>query len=386
MKLKWISLVCAFAAAFVFIPALSRADVKDNASIFSKQAVDDADRAMKKMKEKHNKEFVVETFSAIPDDQKDNYTQHPDTFFKDWMAARAKELKVNGVYALICMDPHHLEVGAGKNTISRGDFTQADVDGLYSQMKESLKAKDYDKALTDAVDTVERAYTANISEPNSRSSYNQRETGYSGGNNRSYGSGFPSNLPTHTSSTGLGFGTIICFVVGAVIIFSLIKSIFRGNSGGGYNQGGWGQGGNYGGGNYGNQSYGGGFGGGVYLAGDSLVDCWAVRSVDMPPISLIIAMINRTRAVVSARVAVSADKATTPAVVGAAASTRVLPMPVRALVIPLPAVISAPVVAVASAAAAVGTPAVPAVVISNRRRVYNQIDTGRVASATLSSV
>jgi hypothetical protein len=262
MKLKWISLVCAFAAAFVFIPALSRADVKDNASIFSKQAVDDADRAMKKMKEKHNKEFVVETFSAIPDDQKDNYTQHPDTFFKDWMAARAKELKVNGVYALICMDPHHLEVGAGKNTISRGDFTQADVDGLYSQMKESLKAKDYDKALTDAVDTVERAYTANISEPNSRSSYNQRETGYSGGNNRSYGSGFPSNLPTHTSSTGLGFGTIICFVVGAVIIFSLIKSIFRGNSGGGYNQGGWGQGGNYGGGNYGNQSYGGGFGGG----------------------------------------------------------------------------------------------------------------------------
>jgi hypothetical protein len=268
MKLKSIGLL-ALLALFLF-PLGLRADVKDNANIFSPQAVDDANRAMQKMKETHNKEFVVETFAAIPDDQKAAYAQSKDTFFRTWMASRAKELKVNGVYVLICMDPKHLEGGVGKNTREHGDFTQSDLDNLTSQMRAALRSKDYDKALSDGVDDVERAYTANISEPNGRSSYTPRETEYGSGR---YGvSPGSSGYPSHSSGAAGTFGTLICTIVGVLIIVSLIRSIFRGggggysggNYGGNYGSGygtGYGQG--YGQGGYGNAGGGGGFGRGL---------------------------------------------------------------------------------------------------------------------------
>ena len=250
MKLKWIAVFSIVAVFTMLLPATLLADVHDNANIFSASAVDDANTAMKKMERVHNKQFVVETFASIPDDRKDAASQNPDTFFKDWMAARAKELKVNGVYALICMDPHHLEIGAGHNTIAAGDFTEQDVRGVYALMQAAMHNKDYDKALGDAVDKVERAYTANISSPNGRSAVRGEESGYSNG-------GAPNSMPTNStgvSSTGVSFGSLICLAVGAVIIFSLIKSVLRGGTGGG----------GYGGGNYppGGQGYGGSYGGG----------------------------------------------------------------------------------------------------------------------------
>ncbi len=233
----------------------------DNANIFSSKAVENANRDMKKMTETHNKDLVIETFAAIPDEQKDAYASNGSTFFKDWMASRAKELKVNGVYVLICMDPKHLEVGAGKNTIARGDFSQSDVDGLYAQMKEALHNKDYDKALSGAVDTVKRPYTANISGSNGRSTATSGEGGYSSGQSGQT-NGSQQTIPTLPGGSGmpLGFGSIICMVVAGVLIISLVRSIFRGTNGGGYTQGGQWGGTNYGGGNYGGNT-GGGFGG-----------------------------------------------------------------------------------------------------------------------------
>jgi hypothetical protein len=265
MKLKSIFLSL-IAAALLCITSQLRADVRDNAHIFSQQAIDDANSAMRKMKQTHNKEFVVETFSAIPDDQRDAYAQHKGSFFKDWMAARAKALKVNGVYALICMDPRRLEVGAGKNTVARGDFTQDDVDNLATQMRESLKNNQYDKALSDAVDTVERAYTTNISEPGGRAGYTPRETEYFTGRSRESYPASPMPYPSQGTGQSFSVGSIICLVVAVVLIFSLIRSILRGGIGG-YQQGG-GYGGNYGGG-YGGGGYGGGgnFGGGYGAGG-----------------------------------------------------------------------------------------------------------------------
>jgi hypothetical protein len=255
MKLKSVGFLALLAT--LFLPMALRADVKDNAGIFSQTAVDDANRDMQKMKQAHNKEFVVETFAPIPDDQRQAYEQNKETFFRTWMASRARELKVNGVYVLICMDPRHLEAGVGKYTREHGDFTQSDLDNLTAQMRTSLRNKEYDKALGDAVDTVERAYSANISEPNARSSYSPRETEYSTGQSRSYpgSTGMPGGM---SGSTG-GLGTLICMIVGVVIIFSLIRSILRGG-GGGYSGGSFG--GTYGGG-YG-AGYGPGYGSGMY--------------------------------------------------------------------------------------------------------------------------
>jgi hypothetical protein len=267
-KLGWISLFSLVTLVALLMPAHSRADVHDNANIFSRQTVDDANHDMKRMDQHHGKTLVVETFAAIPDDQKADAQAKPDEFFKKWMAARAKDLKVNGVYVLICMDPKHIEVGAGTNTVKRGDFTDADIEALRKQMQEDLHSKDYDKALSNAVDNVEKAYTNNIHEAVNHSAYMNRDTEYAPSRYR------PVYAPAPPMSTDIsngfgGLGTLICLAIGAVIIFSLIRSIFRGGSmgGGGFGGGNFG-GGNYGGNNFGNQggnyggNYGGGFGGG----------------------------------------------------------------------------------------------------------------------------
>jgi uncharacterized membrane protein YgcG len=256
MKLKWISFFSLAAVGMLLLSSVLHADVRDNAQIFSQQAVDDANRDMQNIQRTHNKQLVVETFPAVPDDQRDAQTQDPKAFFKNWMVSRAKDLKVNGVYVLICMDPKHLEVGAGKNTMARGDFTAADVDGLRQQMQGALHEKDYDKALSGAVEYVDRAFTQNIQSGNSSNAGNSVPQTYTP---------FPQSAsPGISPGAGLSIGSVICFAIAVVIIISLVRSIFRGGSsgfggGGYYPPGNQGMGGNYGGGMGG---YGGGFGGG----------------------------------------------------------------------------------------------------------------------------
>src|SRR5947209_3718426 len=114
--------ICAL-SLLLLVPAVLRADVHDNANIFSPDAIAKANAAMAQMQQKHGKSFIVETFPSIPDDQKDAYQQAVQqdpqngkaNFFHEWMASRARSLQANGVFALVNMDPRYIEVGAGKN-------------------------------------------------------------------------------------------------------------------------------------------------------------------------------------------------------------------------------------------------------------------------------
>jgi len=82
MKFRWISLFSIAALLALLVPAASRADVRDNAGIFGKQAVEDANHDMKRMEKNHGKQFVVETFASIPDDKKAGAEQDKAAFFK----------------------------------------------------------------------------------------------------------------------------------------------------------------------------------------------------------------------------------------------------------------------------------------------------------------
>src|ERR1019366_6924958 len=140
-----------------------RADVHDGANLFSQGAIDRADNEMDQMQHKHGKGFVVETFAKVPDDQQDQLKQlGKEAFFRQWMVSRAQALGVNGVYTLICMNPKFVDVGAGANTRARGDFTEGDIDRLRQQWQSTLHQRQYDQGLSQAVDSVDRAYAANI--------------------------------------------------------------------------------------------------------------------------------------------------------------------------------------------------------------------------------
>ena len=255
-------LLSIFAGILLLAAGSAQAQVHDNANIFSQSAVDQANAAMTQMQERHNKQFVVETYAKLSDDQLAQLQQLGDQeFFDQWLMERAKYENVNGVYALICLDPahHYIDIRAGKNTTARGEFTNSDANRVRQQMKTDFHNKEYDQGLLAAVDQVEQIYTTNI-------------TAHNGGN---YSSGaaapawtspaYPNPTPNnnnynyHTSSGG-GFGSLICGFIGLMIIISLIRSIFHGGYGGGFGNWGGGMGG-YGG--YGGYGGGGGFGSGI---------------------------------------------------------------------------------------------------------------------------
>jgi TPM domain len=229
-------------------PNVARADIRDGANIFSQGARDRADNDIDQMQRKYSKDFVVETFAKVPDDQQDQLKQlGKEAFFRQWTVSRAKSLGVNGVYTLICMDPKFVDVGAGANTRSRGIFTENDINQLREQWQSNLHHQQYDQGLSQAVDSVNQAYAANIS-----------------GQPGQQGQNYP-NYPVYPSGNGggggqsFGVGSLVCLGVGALLLFSLIRRTVSGGGYGGYGGGYGGYGGGPGYGGYG--GYGGGGGG-----------------------------------------------------------------------------------------------------------------------------
>jgi hypothetical protein len=258
--------LAAVAVALCLIPAGARADVHDNAHLFTQAAVDAANATTGQFEQKYKKQFVIETFASAPADGRAALEQDKAGFFKSWMSGRAKDLKVNGVYALICMDPKYVEAGAGTETREKGIFTKADLDRLREELQTNLKAQQYDAALAGAVDLVDRTYTANI--PGSVAAPSGMTPSNGAQSNGFPTPSMPSNDPGSIGKgSSMGIGALLCVAVGLVIIFSLVRSIFRRNQTGGFGGGGFNAGGgpNYptGGPNYG-PGYGqGGFGGGM---------------------------------------------------------------------------------------------------------------------------
>src|ERR1700683_608967 len=153
-------LLSIFAGILLLAGGIVQAQVHDNANIFSQSAVDQANAAMTQMQEKHNKQFVVETFAKLTDDQLAQLQQLGDQeFFDQWLMERAKYENVNGVYALVCMDPVHpyIDIRAGKNTAARGEFTNADADSVRQQMKADFHNKQYDQGVLAGGDQGEEA-------------------------------------------------------------------------------------------------------------------------------------------------------------------------------------------------------------------------------------
>ena len=238
------------AAALCFVPAAASAQVHDEAKIFSPQAVTEADASLAKIDQQYHKQLVVETIGSLPADQKAAAEQQgKEAFFDHLKATRANALGVNGVYVLICMDPPFIDDAAGRETVERGIFTSNDLSTLRQSFRTALHDKQYDRGLREAVDDVRRAFAANV----------PAETATAG---RGFTGGAPSpaigqpgmgggvipggnsgrTTPPASTSHIFGIGGLLCLALGAFIIFSLIKSVFR-RSGTGNSMGGTGFGG-----------------------------------------------------------------------------------------------------------------------------------------------
>jgi uncharacterized membrane protein YgcG len=242
----WLALL-AFCTTLGLVAATSSAGtIVDNAQIFSSSAVAQAQQTIDHIQAVHHKDFNVETFASVPADQQDALNaQGRDAFFDSWARQRAKAMGTNGVYLLVCMDPHILKVAVGNQTATR-EFTNADKEGLRSLLVPPFKAKDFDGGLirgaqyvSDRIDTNTRAAAA-------------------GGSPGAIAPGLPyapvgsvGTLPINRPA-GSFMGSWLCVGIAIVVFLVLLRS----RRGGGFNYGGPSQG-------YGYGNPGGGFGSGL---------------------------------------------------------------------------------------------------------------------------
>ena len=135
--------------------------VKDEGKFFSAEALDKANRTIRQIYQRFEKDVVIETFPAIPADLEKKYKEEEKaSFFNEWARKRAVELGVNGIYILICKKPGRIEVEVGNQTRKKA-FTQNDRDRLVQRMLSDFKEKKFDEGLLEGVEFIESAMRKN---------------------------------------------------------------------------------------------------------------------------------------------------------------------------------------------------------------------------------
>jgi uncharacterized protein len=135
--------------------------VKDEGKFFSAEALDKANRKIKQIYQRFEKDVVIETFAAIPADLEKKYKEEEKApFFNEWARKRAEELGVNGIYILVCKKPGRVEVEVGNQTQKKA-FTRNDRDSLVRKMLADFKEKKFDEGLLEGVELIESALRKN---------------------------------------------------------------------------------------------------------------------------------------------------------------------------------------------------------------------------------
>src|SRR5262249_52367418 len=105
-------------------------EVKDDAGLFSAEAVKKANEIIADVSRRFKKDVVVETVKEVPEDKQSQLKSlGSDKFFARWAEERFAALRTDGVYVLISTKPTWLEVVVGKETMQR-DFRRSDADKL----------------------------------------------------------------------------------------------------------------------------------------------------------------------------------------------------------------------------------------------------------------
>jgi len=90
--------------------------VKDEAMLFNKDAVEEVNIIVTKIKEQHGKDLFIETVGEGPDREK----------AAAWASERSKELKVDGVYLVIAKKPGFFRIVVGDATLKKL-FTRGNI-------------------------------------------------------------------------------------------------------------------------------------------------------------------------------------------------------------------------------------------------------------------
>ena len=237
-------------AALLFVPVLVQAaDVSDGGGFFSAGAIAKANEAIRALEKKSGHDVRIETFATVPEGKAQAVSKmdakERETFFSNWLHDRAEATKSRGVVILICKEPSHLRLWAGK-PLERAGFGAAQAKPITAALLAGFKAKEYDKALSDTVTqlttTLEglHAVRSSATAPANSSHPAPHKTPQPAHHDRP--------VAQQTGYGGLIF--VMAIVIGGIVVISLLSRLFGGRQsgagyGGGYGGGGGGGGGGF---------------------------------------------------------------------------------------------------------------------------------------------
>jgi len=230
-------------AVLVCGAALPAAEVKDNAGYFSAPALQQANQKIAELEKKHQTQIHVETYDSVPEADKAASVRWSAAdrgrYFDSWITKRAGLLNAKGVFILICKNPPHLDVAAGKSLKSRG-FQQTQRASVQNTLLANFRKKEYDQGLTAALDDLESSFQL-LTAPKPATDHS-----FTPGAGRH--AARPQAAHPQARSPWGSIGMILIVVIGGIIVMGIVSSIFRAMSGGGgYGGGGMGYGGGGGG-------------------------------------------------------------------------------------------------------------------------------------------
>jgi uncharacterized protein len=228
------ALTVAFAATIAPAFAARSSYVVDDAHLLSPSAVAQINQQVSDFNAQTGKEVVVVTTPSL------NGTS-PDAAIERSFAQQ----QVNGVEILIAQNEHQIRIAG--DVASRKFFPSGSFQTIAQSMRSSFKNNDYDGGVTNAVSLIINTYRGH--EGSLRSTQHRQPVGAAGG-----------GYTQRSQSGGFSMGWIWWAII-LVVIFLVIRGIFRAMSGprmmGGPGPGGYG----------GGPGYGPGYGGGMGMGG-----------------------------------------------------------------------------------------------------------------------
>jgi len=149
---------CTLAAA---APRIYEPKVADGAMLFSEEAASEANDIIRLIRQAYDKDVMVETYPAVPDELKGELARDgKEKFYSDWLERRAAQLGVRGVFILVTREPGRVQVGVDRAT-RRRVFTVEDREALREALVTSFRARQFDQGLLDGLRLVRRRMDQN---------------------------------------------------------------------------------------------------------------------------------------------------------------------------------------------------------------------------------
>lgn len=202
--------------------------VQDDAKLFKKDQIEQADKLIARIKEVHKKDLFIETVA-----------EGPEKDFNGWARERFNNAAVDGVYVVLVKKPKKYHIDVGNQTLQQGYFTRADIKELESII--TKKGKDAD-LLSDiarfTLETMNERHKPAKTEPAKKPAPVQREQPVV----------VPDPVNQHRENTMPPWVGWVCTILAILFVVWVVFAVIRamtsfGGGGYGYGGGGYGYGG-----------------------------------------------------------------------------------------------------------------------------------------------